>query len=84
MIEARIVERDENGKEVTVLFPEPHDLNGPGDEKLFTNVARYLINTNLQEHFKKVLKSDLVLRCLTGLQSEILHLFSIQLPLQRS
>ena len=66
MIEARIVERDENGKEVTVLFPEPHDLNGPGDEKLFTNVARYLINTNLQEHFKKVLKSDFGLAMFDG------------------
>lgn len=66
MIEARIVECNENGKEVTVLFPESHDLNGPGNEKLFTNVARYLINTNLQEHFKKVLKTDFGLAMFDG------------------
>ena len=67
MIEARIVERDENGKEITVLFPESHDLNGPGDERYYTNAARYLIDENLQEQFKTILKSSFGLLMFDGL-----------------
>jgi len=64
MIETRIVEYNEAGKEFTIILPEPHDLNGPGDENLLTNFARYLIDENLQPHFKNILHSDLGLMML--------------------
>lgn len=66
MLEARIVERDESGNEATVLFPEAHDLNGPGEERFFTNTACYSVDVTHNELFKKILKSELGLAMFDG------------------
>lgn len=59
MIETRIVEKNEKtGNENTILFPESHDLNGPGNEHLLTNAARYLIDSNYEKEFQTILKSN--------------------------
>lgn len=66
IIEARIVEKGESGNEITVLFPESHNLNGPGNEHMLTNTARYLIEEGHNALFKKILKSNLGLAMFDG------------------
>lgn len=63
---AEIIERDAAGKESVVMFPEVHDLNGPGEEQCRTNTACYMVNGDYNGLFKSVLKSSLGLGMFDG------------------